>query len=137
MQIYQTDSKAFWRKNYVGNSNIWGATHFYIFLHLSTYNLVTNYFISPTSHNELKRGKNSNFKCLFGWLQDYLRQRCLKKITLPPDLLREHSIKKNSTNVDFSLWCKKYSVLSCQNILFSAFWLTLQQHKKSSKCKRN
>ena len=24
-------------------------------------------------HNELKRGKNSNFKCVFGWLHDYLK----------------------------------------------------------------
>ena len=25
------------------------------------------------THNELKRGKNSNFKCVFGWLHDYLK----------------------------------------------------------------
>ena len=24
-------------------------------------------------HNELKRGKNSNLKCVFGWLHDYLK----------------------------------------------------------------
>ena len=26
-----------------------------------------------TVHNELKLGKNSNFKCVFGWLHDYLK----------------------------------------------------------------
>ena len=29
--------------------------------------------ICPTLHNELKQEKKSNFKCLFGWFNNYLK----------------------------------------------------------------
>ena len=32
-----------------------------------------SFMIMQLLHNELKRGKNSNFKCVFGQLHDYLK----------------------------------------------------------------
>ena len=61
------------------------------------------------SNNELKWGKNSNFKCVFGWLER------IKSIffeifsSLQVSSSGGHPLEKMSKNVDFSLWGKQHS----------------------------
>ena len=85
-------------------------------------------YTTLTLHNELTCGKNSNFKYVFGWLHDYLKdlnQRFSKNFLLsssPLETLQQPPLKFFSKNIDFScLWGKQYVHFPAKMEFFPSF----------------